>query len=150
MLPCGLPHECAFLGGTGCKWQGGCTCFSGSAVRRKVFHSTQAIQDVELSGADPLGSLHACLEAYAFKVLPAHAQRANLHFDCFKALSTEKGGDKKVRASGVFSWQATQKPKRRMRARPPSSNTGAAEASLEGLVSGMVGKLEAIFVAEED
>ena len=112
----------------------------------------QAIAEVDLSGADPLGSLHSCLEAYAFKVLPAHAQRANLHFDCFKALATEKGGDKKVRASGMFSWQASQKPRRRARQRSsaPGQKQGAAQASLESLVSGMTGKLEAIFVAEDD
>ena len=64
---------------------------------------------------------------------------------------TEKGGDKKVRASGVFSWQATQKPKRgRQRPSAQGAKNGGAQASLEGLVSGMVGKLEAIFVAEED
>lgn len=113
----------------------------------------QALQDVDLQGADPLGSLHSCLEAYAFKVLPTHAQRANLHFDCFKALSTEKAGtDKKVRATGLFSWQASQKPSRR---RPrPQRGTGAQpvgqQPSLESLVQGMTGKLEAIFVGEDD
>ena len=112
----------------------------------------QAIQGVDLQSADPLGSLHSCLEAYAIKVLPAHAQRANLHFDCFKALATEKGGDQKLRASGMFSWQASQKPSRaRARARAPAPRKpGAAPASLDSLVAGMAGKLEAIFVAEDD
>lgn len=112
----------------------------------------QAIADVDLSGEDPLGSLHSCLEAYAFKVLPAHAQRANLHFDCFKALATEKGGDQKVRASGLFSWQTAQKPRRRVRQRSSAQGQkpGAQQASLESLVSSMTGKLEAIFVAEDD
>jgi hypothetical protein len=113
----------------------------------------QALQDVDLQGADPLGSLHSCLEAYAFRVLPAHAQRANLHFDCFKALSTEKAGaDKMVRATGLFSWQAPQKPSRR-RPRPPRGAVGVPagqQASLGSLVQGMTGKLEAIFVGENE
>ena len=112
----------------------------------------QVLQDTDLKGVDPLGSLHSCLETYAFKVLPAHAQRANLHFDCFKALSTEKGAiDKKVRATGMFSWQTEKKARRRTRPQRSSGKQPKGnQPDLETLVSGMAGKLEAIFVAEAD
>jgi hypothetical protein len=112
----------------------------------------QVVAAVDLKGEDPLGSLHSCLEAYAFKVLPSHAQRANLHFDCFKALATEKtGANQKVRATGLFSWQTQPKPSRSRRRRPESGLQPAAnQATLDGLVQKMAGKLEAIFVAEED
>lgn len=112
----------------------------------------QVVASVDLRGEDPMGSLHSCLEAYAFKVLPSHAQRANLHFDCFKALATEKtGADQKVRATGLFSWQAPPKPQRgRRRRAPEGQGQPGGQVSLEGLVSGMAGKLESIFVAEDD
>jgi hypothetical protein len=111
----------------------------------------QVVAAVDLTGDDPMGSLHSCLEAHAFKVLPSHAQRANLHFDCFKALATEKiGADQKLRATGRFSWQAQPKPSHSRRRRPEGGAALANHATLDGLVQNMAGKLEAILVAEED
>lgn len=115
----------------------------------------QVLDDFSAGGSemDQMESLHGCLEAYATKVLPSHAQRANMHFDCFKSLGeTDKTGRKKSKQRDLVPvWQQP---------RPSMNSTPAVSAGrqrgqydsemLEILVQQMTGQLEAIFVEDEE
>lgn len=117
----------------------------------------QLLKDLRKDGSemDQMESLHGCLEAYATKVLPAHAQRANMHFDCFKALTTDDGGSrKKPKQKVVPVWQKSR-PKVDLRASRPGTNSMASNGEydkelLDSLVKTMTGKLEAMFAEDED
>eukprot|EP00892_Ulva_mutabilis_P007527 jgi/Ulvmu1/5146/UM021_0163.1 len=110
------------------------------------------------SEMDQMESLHSCLEAYATKVLPSHAQRANMHFDCFKSLGdVDKAGRKKTKhREQVPVWQ---QPRPSMSSIPSAGAPGKNACyengqynseMLDGLVQQMTGQLEAIFVEDED
>lgn len=98
---------------------------------------------------DQMESLHACLEAYATKVLPSHAQRANMHFDCFKSLGEpEKGRKKSKQKDQTPVWQ---QPRPSMSSVPSKrAPTPQNSEMLSNLVLQMTGQLEAIFVEDED
>lgn len=115
----------------------------------------QVLEDFSGEGSemDQMESLHGCLETYATKVLPTHAQRANMHFDCFKSLGdTDKAGRKKSKQrEQVPVWQ---QPRPSMNSNPGASALGQNGSynsdMLNGLVQQMTGQLEAIFVEDED
>ena len=102
---------------------------------------------------DQMESLHGCLEAYATKVLPSHAQRANMHFDCFKSLGEiDKAGRRKSKQREQLPvWQQPRPSMNGVPGVSSSANNGSYNSDiLNGLVQQMTGQLEAIFVEEED
>jgi hypothetical protein len=117
----------------------------------------QLLKDLRQDGTEmeQMESLHACLEAYATKVLPSHAQRANMHFDCFKALTADDGGGrKKPKQKVVPVWQKSR-PTVDLRASRPGTNSMSTHGEydkelLDSLVRTMTGKLEAMFTDEEE
>jgi hypothetical protein len=119
----------------------------------------QLLKELRNDGSemDQMESLHGCLEAYATKVLPVHAQRANMHFDCFKALTADDtaGGRKKPKPKVVPVWQKSR-PKVDLRAarrhgtNSMSTNGEYDKELLDSLVKTMTGKLEAMFADDEE
>jgi hypothetical protein len=76
-----------------------------------------------------------------------------MHFDCFKALSTDDGGGrKKVKKETLPVWQ-NPRPKVPLKVSRHGGSLGAGEYDkelLDSLVKAMTGQLQAMFAVEDE